>query len=31
VRALVTDTIMRTPARAARLAGIVLRALGNPR
>ncbi len=31
VRALVTDTIMRTPARAARLAGVVLRALGNPR
>jgi LPPG:FO 2-phospho-L-lactate transferase len=30
MRALVTDTIMRTPARAARLATAVLRALGVP-
>jgi len=28
VRAVVTDTVMRTPARAARLAGVVLGALG---
>jgi LPPG:FO 2-phospho-L-lactate transferase len=28
MRAIITDTIMSTPARAARLAGVVLRALG---
>jgi LPPG:FO 2-phospho-L-lactate transferase len=31
VRAVVADTIMRTPAAAARLAGVVLRALEAPR
>ncbi|HJQ83297.1 MAG TPA: 2-phospho-L-lactate transferase CofD family protein, partial [Candidatus Binatia bacterium] len=31
MRAVVTDTIMRTPARAARLARVVTDALGRPR
>lgn len=31
VRAVVTDTVMRTPARAERLAGVVLDALGSAR
>ncbi len=31
LRVIVTDTVMRTPARAARLAGVVVRALGAGR